>query len=74
MLLTVAGNSLLHSIALSAASVSNVGPIMGSVAEGFSYSALGAGSKSVLIVLMLLGRLEIYALIAVVSPTVWKRD
>lgn len=72
--LTTAGNDFVSSFALSAASLGNLGPIMGSVANGFSYADLGVLSKSVLIVLMLLGRLEIFALLAVFSPSVWKKD
>ncbi len=72
--LTMAGNDFVSSFALSAASISNIGPIMGTVAQGFSYAELGVVSKYVLIALMLLGRLEIFALLAVFSPTVWKNN
>lgn len=71
--LTMAGNDLVSSLALSAASISNIGPIMGTFAEGFSYGGLNVASKSILIALMLIGRLEIFAFFAVFSPSVWKR-
>ncbi len=72
--LTMAGNDFVSSFALSAASISNVGPLMGTVAQGFSYASLDIVSKYILILLMLLGRLEIFALLAVFSPTVWRKD
>lgn len=71
--LTMAGNEIISSLALSAASISNIGPIIGTFADGFSYAELNVASKSILIVLMLIGRLEIFAFFAVFSPSVWKR-
>jgi Trk-type K+ transport system membrane component len=51
-----------------------MGPIMGSIAEGFSYGDLNIVSKYILMVLMLIGRLEIYAFFALFSKSVWGRS
>lgn len=45
------------------ASVSNVGPGLGDVSPGTTFLALDAGARALTIVLMLLGRLEIYPLL-----------
>lgn len=73
-LLSLLGNDFIFSLSLSAAAISNMGPIMGSIAEGFSYVDLNPLSKYVLIVLMLIGRLEIYAFFAMFSKSVWSRN
>ncbi|MBO7277791.1 MAG: TrkH family potassium uptake protein [Bacteroidales bacterium] len=73
-LLSLMGNGFITSLSLSAAAISNMGPIMGSIAEGFSYLELNVFSKYTLIVLMLIGRLEIYAFFALFSKTVWGRN
>ena len=71
--LTMAGNDFTHAFALSAASISNIGPVMGSLADGFSYNDLTSLSKYLIITLMLIGRLEIYAFFAILSPSVWSK-
>jgi trk system potassium uptake protein TrkH len=71
---SVMGNGFIVSLSLSAASISNMGPIMGSIAEGFSYGDLNIVSKYILMVLMLIGRLEIYAFFALFSKSVWGRS
>ncbi len=73
-LFSVMGNGFIVSLSLSAASISNMGPIMGSIAEGFSYGDLNIVSKYILMVLMLIGRLEIYAFFALFSKSVWGRS
>lgn len=73
-LLSIFGNGFIASLSLSAAAISNMGPIMGSIAQGFEYADLNLVSKYVLIVLMLIGRLEIYAFFALFSKSVWSRN
>jgi len=53
-----------------AASLNNLGPGLGEVAS--SFSSLNNTSKWVCIVAMLLGRLEIFTLLVLVSPTFWR--
>ena len=54
--------------------ISNVGPIMGNLSQEFSYADLNMASKYILIVLMMIGRLEIYAFFAIFSYSVWSRN
>ena len=53
-----------------AASLNNLGPGLGDVASGFSN--INNTSKWVCICAMLLGRLEIFTLLVLVSPTFWR--
>jgi trk system potassium uptake protein TrkH len=53
--------------------MSNVGPGLGSIGPAASYGELNDASKVVLSALMLLGRLEIYPLIAMAFPGFWRR-
>ena len=54
-----------------AASLNNLGPGLGDVATGFG--ALSDLSKWVCVVAMLLGRLEIFTLLVLVSRTFWQQ-
>ena len=53
-----------------AANLNNLGPGLGEVAQ--NYGSLPAPSKWVLMVAMLLGRLEIFTLLVVLTPEYWK--
>jgi trk system potassium uptake protein TrkH len=53
-----------------AASLNNLGPGLGDVAGGFS--DINGLAKWVCIAAMLLGRLEIFTLLVLVSPTFWR--
>ena len=53
-----------------AANLNNLGPGLGEVAH--NYAALPAPSKWVLMVAMLLGRLEIFTLLVVLTPEYWR--
>ena len=53
-----------------AASLNNLGPGLGDVATGFS--ALNNVAKWTCVAAMLLGRLEIFTLLVLVSPTFWR--
>jgi trk system potassium uptake protein TrkH len=54
-----------------AASLNNLGPGLGEVATGFG--ALSPLSKWVCVIAMLLGRLEIFTLLVIVSRTFWQQ-
>lgn len=58
----------------SAACIGNIGPGFGAVGPMCNYSELSNFSKMTLSALMLLGRLEIFTLLAVLSPSAWSRD
>ena len=73
--LTLADIDLADAFCLAAANISNLGPtpIVGTLGAGLSYTVLPTLAKWVLMVLMLAGRLEIFALLAIVSPSYWRR-
>ena len=53
-----------------AACINNLGPGLGEVAANFQ--SLGPGPKSILIVAMLLGRLEVFTLLVLLTPEFWR--
>ena len=53
-------------------SLYNIGPGFDSIGPTKSFSALGGTSKCFLSFLMILGRLEIYALIVLFIPKIWR--
>lgn len=73
--LTLTGSDMADAFCLATANISNLGPtpIIGSIGADFSYTLLPSAAKWVLMVLMLAGRLEIFALLAIVSPSYWSR-
>jgi trk system potassium uptake protein TrkH len=50
-----------------------VGPGLGGLGPAASYAHLGPLSKLVLSCLMILGRLEIFAVVALFIPSFWRR-
>lgn len=74
--LTLYGSGIADAFCLSAANISNLGPspIINSMGANLNYALLPDGAKWTLMVLMLAGRLEIFALLAIVSPSYWKRQ
>ena len=73
--LTLCGIGIADAFCVAAANISNLGPtpIVGAAGAGLYYTALPAAAKWVLMVLMLAGRLEIFAILAILSPSYWKR-
>lgn len=73
--LTFSGSSIADAFCLAAANISNLGPspLINSLGASLDYAALPLLSKWTLMALMLAGRLEIFALLAIVSPSYWKR-
>jgi trk system potassium uptake protein TrkH len=53
-----------------AACINNLGPGLGSV--GANYAGLGDGAKWILSLAMLLGRLEIFTLLVILTPAFWR--
>lgn len=66
---TAIGLNLAESFSVAAATLCNVGPALGSFGPVESFAAMPLLGKLWMIVLMLLGRLEIYTVLAVVIPT-----
>ncbi|MBP3648593.1 MAG: TrkH family potassium uptake protein [Clostridia bacterium] len=53
--------------------VSNVGPGLGAVGPAGNFAAYGPFAKIILSVLMLAGRLELFPILALFHPAIWKR-
>lgn len=73
-ILSLFGNEFLPSIALSASNLSNIGPVIGYLSPETNYETLNVGSKITLIILMIIGRLEIYSFFALFSRSVWIKE
>jgi trk system potassium uptake protein TrkH len=56
-----------------AACLFNVGPGLAEVGPAFNFAGLHAYSKMFLSLLMIMGRLELFAILVLFSPTLWKR-
>ena len=54
------------------ASLSNAGPGFGEFGPFANYSPLSAASKLALAFVMILGRIELYAILALFAPSFWK--
>jgi trk system potassium uptake protein TrkH len=73
VILASQGEDLLTSISGALSCVSNVGPAFGDFGPTEDYSHASALSKWVLAGLMLVGRLEIYTVVVLVTPGFWRR-
>lgn len=71
LLLMAVGEDQVTAFSAIATSINNTGPALGKVASNFT--ALKDSGKWVCIVAMLLGRLEIFPLLVLISPTFWRR-
>lgn len=71
MLLLASGNDELTAFSAVAAALNNLGPGLGDVS--INYASLGDYDKAVLCMAMLLGRLEIFTLLVVLTPAFWRR-
>jgi trk system potassium uptake protein TrkH len=54
-----------------AACINNLGPALGELAH--DYAGLGNGAKAVLCAAMLIGRLEIFTLLLLLTPGFWRK-
>ncbi len=67
------GLDLISSIGSVAASIGNIGPGLGMVGPVQNYSDIPLIGKWILVLCMLLGRLEIYTVIALFAPAYWRK-
>lgn len=65
---------MISAISASAACIGNIGPGFGFVGPSRTYAEFSDLSKVVLSGLMLLGRLEIFTILALLAPKTWRRD
>jgi trk system potassium uptake protein TrkH len=71
LLVMAAGEDMDTAFSATASCLNNLGPGLGEVAN--NYSTVPDGAKWVLSFAMLLGRLELFSLIVVLTPEFWKR-
>ena len=73
--LTLCGSSIPDAICMAAANISNLGPspLINNLGGNLDYTHLPHLAKWILTILMLAGRLELFALIAIFSPAYWRR-
>ena len=64
---------LSESITSVISSLNNVGPGFGRVGPSENYGFMHGASKIFLGVLMIMGRLELYAILALFMPSLWKK-
>jgi trk system potassium uptake protein TrkH len=68
--LMVTGLDQITAFSAVAACLNNLGPGLGTVSE--HYGNISAAAKSLLCLAMLLGRLEIFTLLVILTPSFWK--
>jgi trk system potassium uptake protein TrkH len=73
VLLTCFVPDIITSLSASAACIGNVGPGMAGVGSMENYGWIPIPGKWILILSMLLGRLEIFTVLIVLRPSVWRK-
>lgn len=73
LLITVDGFSMETNFTAMVSCMNNIGPGMDAVGAVMNYSGFSAFSKIVLSVTMLIGRLEVYPILALFFPSLWKK-
>jgi trk system potassium uptake protein TrkH len=68
-----AGNTILTSFSTALVTLGNIGPGFGAVGPTENYAAFPNYVKIVLSIAMMFGRLEIYTVMVLFSPTFWRR-
>jgi trk system potassium uptake protein TrkH len=71
--MSLIGLDFVTAVSAVAASLGNVGPGLGGVGPYENYLSLSAIGKWILMLLMLLGRLEIFTLLIIFTPEFWKK-
>lgn len=67
------GVDFMEAFGITVSSLGNVGPGLGKFGPSFSWSELPALSKWITSFLMLVGRLEVFSVLLVLTPRFWKR-
>ena len=73
ILISLFGYDLISSIGASISALGNVGPAWGEFGPTDNFAPLPYAAKWVLIVLMMVGRLELFTVIILFSPSFWKQ-
>ena len=74
VIMTFLGYDLLTSIGAVATCLGNVGPGIGKVGPVFNFGWLSGEAKFLLSVLMLLGRLELFTMLVILTPHFWRSN
>jgi trk system potassium uptake protein TrkH len=72
-MMSTMGLDMRSSFGAVAATLNNIGPGLGSVGPTDNYAHIPSSGKWLLTVLMLMGRLEVYTVIILLSPSYWKK-
>jgi trk system potassium uptake protein TrkH len=70
--LAASGTDVMTSFSAAAASLGNVGPAFGGAGPSQTFAHFDTWSKLVMELLMILGRLEIYTVLIVLTPGFWR--
>jgi trk system potassium uptake protein TrkH len=73
LIMTFDGNDLITSSTAAISALSNIGPGLGDLGPYSNYAELSALSKSTLCAAMLLGRLEFYTVLVLITPEFWRK-
>lgn len=73
VLVCASGYPFFDSLVAATSAITNVGPTFGSIGAIGNYAAIPGFGKMVLSALMLIGRLEIYTVLVLFLPSVWKK-
>lgn len=73
MVLTISGCNFEESVFNTITALSNMGPGYGSTGPAYSFSGLSVMAKWVMSFLMLIGRLEIYTVLLIFTPSFWNK-
>jgi len=71
--MTAMGLDMPTSFGAVAATLSNIGPGLGAVGPSDNYASIPTAGKWVLSILMLAGRLELYTVLILLSPSYWRK-
>lgn len=74
-ILTLCGINIPNAVCMAAANIGNLGPspLLNNIGGSCDYSLLPIVGKWTLMMLMLVGRIEIFAFMAILSPAYWRR-
>lgn len=74
--LTLCGVDIPNAMCMAAANISNLGPsgLLNNMGGSIDYASLAEVGKWTLIALMVVGRVEIFAILAIFSPAYWRRS
>lgn len=73
LLLSVGDTDIISAATASLATLSNIGPGLAAVGPSENFAAFASWQKIVMVMLMWLGRLEFFAVVALLQPQFWRR-